>query len=589
MMKTVSCILFFLLQVVTAQISIPRRETPFHWSVSMQAAESGRPAKVRVKLAIAENYYVYASKTSIRLEGPAGCSFGAPLYSPSVKHADNISGKTEAVYFDSLTALAEVGAAGVAGDSVKILALCSYQGCTSTMCFLPATDSVFLNVAQENLPGNLRPGGQSAPFAGSNSQIQGPLAGKGMLALFFAFLGGLLTCLTPCVYPLIPVTIGVFGATAAKSKLKAFGLSCVYVAGICCMFSTLGFAVASSGKVFGQFLGNPWVIGAIASAFCLFGVSLFGAFDFQMPSFMQNKLATLGGKRSGVQKVFLMGLVAGIIAAPCTGPTLGAILTYVAAAGNQAFGILMLMSFSLGLGLPFLILGTFAGLVAARPKPGPWMESVKTVLGIVMFDMALYFLRSVFPGINGLFGSSPLYFIAAAACVAGGIALGGLNISFHGASTLRSVRKIAGTLLMIGGSFGIAGSAFFGPTRGPADHEAASGVHWEIDLDKGLSLARDQKKPAIIDFYADWCIACKELDKTVFSDPAVRAELSRFVCIRQDLTIENDRTKQIARDYGLRGIPVIELYATSGERLMGERIVGAVTSERFLSVLQKIH
>jgi thiol:disulfide interchange protein DsbD len=589
MMKTVSCILF-LLQVVTAQISIPLRETPFHWSASMQAAESGRPAKVRVKLTIAEKYYVYASKTSVRLEGPAGCSFGEPLYSPSVKHADNISGKTEAVYFDSLTVLAEVGAAGVAGDSVKILALCSYQGCTSTMCFLPATDSVFLNVAQENLPRTRRPGGQSAPSAGPGSQSQGPLAGKGMLALFFAFLGGLLTCLTPCVYPLIPVTLGVFGASAAKSKPKAFGLSCVYVGGICVMFSTLGFVVASSGKVFGQFLANPWIVAVIAAAFCVFGVSLFGAFDFQMPSFVQNRLAAFGGRRAGIQKVFLMGLVAGIIAAPCTGPTLGAILTYVAAAGNQAFGILMLVSFSLGLGVPFLLLGTFAGLVAARPKPGPWMESVKASLGIIMFDMALYFLRSIFPGINGLLGSSPLYFILAAACVAGGIALGGLNISFHGASTLRIARKIAGIILMIGGSFGIAGSAFFGPTHGPANSEAASaGVHWETDLDKGLTEARDRKKPAVIDFYADWCIACKELDKTVFSDPAVRAELSRFVCIRQDLTIENDRTKRTARDYGLRGIPVIELYATSGERLLGERIVGAVSAERFLAVLQKIH
>jgi thiol:disulfide interchange protein DsbD len=355
------------------------------------------------------------------------------------------------------------------------------------------------------------------------------------------------------------------------------------------MFSTLGFAVASSGKVFGQFLANPWVIGAIASAFCLFGISLFGAFDFQMPSFLQNKLATLGGKRSGVQKVFLMGLVAGIIAAPCTGPTLGAILTYVAAAGNQAFGILMLMSFSLGLGLPFLILGTFAGLVAARPKPGPWMESVKAVLGIIMFDMALYFLRSVFPGLNGLFGSSPLYFIAGAACIAGGIAIGGLNISFHRASTLRISRKIAGIVLMIGGSFGIAGSAFFGSTHGSANSEAArAGMHWETDLDKGLSLARDQKKPAIIDFYADWCIACKELDKTVFSNREVAAELSRFVCIREDLTIENAATKKIALQYTLRGIPVIEFYASSGERLAQNRIAGFVPADKLLTMLKKI-
>jgi Thiol:disulfide interchange protein len=283
-----------------------------------------------------------------------------------------------------------------------------------------------------------------------------------------------------------------------------------------------------------------------------------------------------------------MGLVAGIIAAPCTGPTLGAILTYVAAAGNQLSGILMLFCFSLGLGLPFLLLGTFSSLMISRPKPGPWMESIKSLLGIVMFVMALYYLRGAAPFINGFFGSTPLYYAIMAICVLGGAGIGGVHLSFHGASLPGIARKSIGTILIIGGSFGIIGSVLFGPATNQTGMAHTSGTQWVSDIEKGLSMARDVKKPVIIDFYADWCLACKELDKATFSDPVIRKELGRFVCVRQDLTIETEATKRTAREYSLRGIPVLEFYDSLGNRLIEKRIVGFVPSDRLLDQLQKI-
>jgi thiol:disulfide interchange protein DsbD len=153
------------------------------------------------------------------------------------------------------------------------------------------------------------------------------------------------------------------------------------------------------------------------------------------------------------------------------------------------------------------------------------------------------------------------------------------------------VRKSAGTILIIGGSFGIIGSALFGPTPHQPDRafsERGNSIQWESDIDAGLAHARDLKKPIIIDFFADWCLACKELDKTTFSDPVICTELARFVCIRQDLTTETEKTKRIARDYSLRGIPVLEFYNSSGSRLIDARTVGFVPSGRLLDLLQKI-
>jgi thiol:disulfide interchange protein DsbD len=594
--------LFLLLALHSAfpQISMPRLQNPFQLSatVSKDSAGIGETISARVKLGINKGHYVYKSKTSLRPASVQGLKFGAARYSPSVGHFDRMTGKKEAVFLDSMIAVIPITISAYTADTVRVTLLCTYQGCMESMCFLPATESITFLIhvhpasAQAGAAGHIKSDYRSPrppdnqPRSGSESKSRG-----GLLGLFLAFIGGLLTCLTPCVYPLIPVTISVFGATAAKSKLRAFVLSCTYVAGICVMFSTLGFVMASSGKVFGQFLANSWVVGGLAAVFCLFGVSLLGAFDFHVPAGLQNRLATIGGRRSGFQKVFLMGLVAGIIAAPCTGPTLGAVLTYVATSGNQWFGVLMLFSFSLGLGIPFLLLGTFSSLVVSRPKPGPWMESIKSILAIVMFVMALYFLRSIVPFINGFIGSTPLYFTLMGICILGGTALGGIHLSFHGASLAGIVRKSAGTILIIGGSFGIIGSMLFGPTLNQSDRafsERGNSIQWESDIDAGLAHARDLKKPIIIDFFADWCLACKELDKTTFSDPAIRTELARFVCIRQDLTTETEKTKRIAREYSLRGIPVLEFYNSSGSRLIDARTVGFVPSGRLLDLLQKI-
>ena len=219
------------------------------------------------------------------------------------------------------------------------------------------------------------------------------------------------------------------------------------------------------------------------------------------------------------------------------------------------------------------------------------METLKSILGVVMFIMALYYFRGVAPFVDRLFGSTPAYYSVMTLCVLSGIALGALHLSYEGASWKFVVRKTFGIMLLVGGSFGIVGSAVLFPhanTHGFSKAEQNNGIAWVTDLSRGVVQARELKKPVIIDFYADWCLACKELDKETFSDPAIRRELGRFVCIRKDLTKETEATKQIAREYSLRGIPVLEFYSSSGERLFEKRIVGFVPSDRLLDLLHKI-
>ena len=226
--------------------------------------------------------------------------------------------------------------------------------------------------------------------------LSAQLEKKGLLwVLLLVFLGGVGASLTPCVYPLIPITISVFGARDADSRLQAFGLSSVYVFGIVLTYTVLGLVAAVVGQGIGEAMKNPWVLLSIASVMVAMGLSSLGLFDIQLPSSLQNKLSAQGGK--GVLGALVMGLVAGLVATPCVGPILVAILVYVAQTQDMALGALLLSTFALGMGMLFLVLGTFANLLSKVPRSGTWMVSVKTVFGILFMVIALYYIRLALP------------------------------------------------------------------------------------------------------------------------------------------------------------------------------------------------
>ncbi len=397
-------------------------------------------------------------------------------------------------------------------------------------------------------------------------------AGRGTLSAFaFALTAGLLTSLTPCVYPMIPITISVFGGRGGGARAHALLLATLYVAGIAVMFGTLGTVFALLGKAFGTFLGNPWVVVPLALFFFAMAASMFGAFDVALPSGIQQRLARVGGR--GYLGAFLMGLVGGIIAAPCTGPPLAGILAYVATTRDAVRGFLLLATYAAGIGVPFWAI---AGFSLRLPRSGPWMEGVKSVFGIALSVAGLYYLRVVLPPLQAISGRSTAFLVAALAVVALGLLLGAVHLSFHASPAIR-IRKGLGIALVAAGSLGTINHVLTPKIE----------LRWMNDEAAAVARARLDGKPLVVDFTADWCLPCKEMEVSVFSNPEVAAEMNDFVLVRVDVTREeeSEAVPALKQRYGVDTLPAVRLVAPGGQ------VVGRVDKllpwQEFLRHLRK--
>jgi thiol:disulfide interchange protein DsbD len=377
-------------------------------------------------------------------------------------------------------------------------------------------------------------------------------AGRGAVSAFlFAFTAGFLTSLTPCVYPMIPITISVFGGRGGVRRAHAVALATLYVAGIATMFGTLGTTFALLGRAFGTFLANPWVVVPLALFFFAMAASMFGAFDLALPSGLQQRLSRVGGR--GFLGAFLMGLVGGLIAAPCTGPPLAGILAYVATTRDGLRGFLLLATYAAGIGVPFWAI---AGFSLHLPKSGAWMEGVKSVFGIALTVAGLYYLRVVFPPLAQVTSRSPTFLAAAIAATGLGILLGGVHLSFHAGSRTRA-RKTLGIALTVAGLFA---SINYGLTPRVA-------LRWLPTEAAGLAHARVSEKPVVMDFTADWCLPCREFEVSVFARPEVAALLDDFVLVKIDLTREDqdDALPALKDRYGVATLPAVRFLAPGGQ------------------------
>jgi thiol:disulfide interchange protein DsbD len=339
------------------------------------------------------------------------------------------------------------------------------------------------------------------------------------------------------------------------------------------MFTTLGILAALSGNIFGAALTSPWVVGVLALLFVAMAASMFGAFELTLPSSLQTRLAGVGG--SGYGGAFLMGLVAGVIASPCTGPVLNSILAVVAADGRVAYGAALLLAFSHGLGLLFLLVGTFA---VSLPKPGRWMEAVKSVFGIVFIAAAAYFVAPHFPQVFSWVKPQPWFLFATLALVGAGILIGAVHLTFASKALVQNARKGVGLALSIVGLVGTIGWLQAGPD--------GEGFRWIDSEPRGIARARAEQRPVLIDFTANWCAACKELAKDTFPAPEVREEADRFVAIRVDSTAMDDQIRAIHERYGVRGLPTVLLLDSRGRER--RRVTGFVPPEEFARFLRSV-
>lgn len=400
-------------------------------------------------------------------------------------------------------------------------------------------------------------------------------SGSAVSMLGLAFLAGLATSLTPCVYPMIIVTVGVFGARKASSKLEAAKVSSAFVLGIACLFTPLGVVAALTGDVFGSQLSHPVVLWGLALMLVAFAASMFGAFELDLPAGLKNRLALVGG--SGLRGAFLLGLVSALIAAPCTGPVIGVLLTWVGTSGDVALGALSFFVYALGLGLLFWLVGTFS---MGLPKSGAWLDGVKSALGVVMAATGLYFVRDFLPGFSTLAERSDALLAGALTAIFVGLALGAVHTSFHDPRIAARLRKGLGIALSVGGLLG-AVAYLEAPPPGAR-------IEWLHEYASARKLAATSGRPLLVDFTASWCGACGELDRNTFSDPRVVREGRRFVPVKVDLSPGQDTPERRAAlaGYAHQGLPLVVLHGADGEE--AARVTRFVSPEDLLPLLQEV-
>ena len=393
-------------------------------------------------------------------------------------------------------------------------------------------------------------------------------------ALGLTYLAGVLTALTPCVYPMIAITVSIFGARQSESRLKAAGLSGAYVLGIAGLMTPLGVASALAGSLFGAWTGNPWVMFPMALLFLALAASMFGAFDLALPSSLQNRLAQAGGV--GFRGAFVMGLVAGLIAAPCAGPVISGLLAYISSTRDVAFGALSMFTYALGLGTLFFFVGTFA---LALPKTGRFVEWTKSVFGVVMVIMAIYFVRN-FIRLPVMSGRDAAIGGVGAALIALGLAVGAIHLSFKEGTRTAKARKALGVTMMVVGAMVVL--RYFEAVPPGAQ------IEWRVDFDTAREEARNTGRPLLVDFGADWCSACHELEEMALHDERVVAESRRFMAIRVDLSDAGDEVAQgRLREYSQQGLPFLVLHDGTGEVV--HRITAPLPADEFLPIIRSVH
>ena len=408
-------------------------------------------------------------------------------------------------------------------------------------------------------------------------------AGNLWLAAGVVFAGGILTALTPCVFPLIPITVAIFSGQgqggpggAPRSRGRAAAMTSAYVLGMAATFVALGIAAGLSGKAFGAALASPIVSMVLAGFFIALAFSMFGAFEIALPASLALKLNQVGG--AGFVGAFSMGLVAGLVAAPCTGPVLFGILAYVAAHQSVGLGSLLLFLYALGVGVPFFIIGVFSFSLG---KSGPWMDAVKSIVGIVLLAMALGYLRSSFPAVGVRLPPGMVAVYGLAALVALGVFIGAVHHSFHGTNPQRVLKAVGVVLVVLGVTLRL-------DVESTALAQSAAGIVWQHDLDAALAAAKQAHQPVFVDFYADWCAACKELDRKTYPDAKVQAAARRFVAVKVDGTRESDALDKIYDRYGIEGLPTVLFVKSDGTVLKDPRVVGFVEPSELIELLKKV-
>ncbi len=472
------------------------------------------------------------------------------------------------------------------GSEVMISGTIGYQACDDNSCLAPAELEFNKSFKVADASGETTLSNAiNQPEEGEFVQTVGE---KGLFITFFLiFLGGLALNLTPCVYPIIPITVGYFGGQAEGRKGGIIAHAILYVLGMAVTYSALGVIAAMTGSLFGAALQNPIMLIAIALVMIALALSMFDLYEFRLPSFLTN---LAGGSKKGYLGTIFMGLTVGLVAAPCIGPFILGLLTYVGEKGDVFLGFLMFFVLALGLGIPFVFLAVFSGSINKLPRSGSWMVWVRTIFGFILVAMAIYFLKPLFP-------NSLVYHLALAL----NLFIGGIYMAWVEPTRLDNkmfplIRNIIGIIFFVAALvFTVSGIQSYVDDR---LYEASLGsgslarnemIQWAAYSEENIQKAQEQSKPVFLDFHADWCIPCRELDKFTFTDEKIVNMSEKFVMLKVDLTkTDNQVYEKLRRKYKIRGVPTLVLLKPDGNEVKDARVVGFIKAQRLLEKMDKV-
>ena len=586
MMKRILLFLFFIFTALSTQASLFDKKPaflPVDEAFQFSAAKSENQENVIVNWSIAEGYYLYQEKISVKLNQEENTSFDVATFSISPEDYNDPYFGIMKIFKKPVQAIFKASQPPLkAEDMVEI----AYQGCTEGFCYPPevkeikVADLPIAQVANTEKTSENSTALSAQPKAEQDRLAESLFNSK--YAVFGFFLLGLGLAFTPCVLPMLPLLSAiVIGQNQRPNMWRAFALSFVYVQGMALTYTLLGLIVAAIGLPFQVALQHPYVMIGLSIIFVLLALSMFSVFTLQLPSSLQTKLSLLSQqqKAGAFGGVFLMGMIAGLVASPCTSAPLSGALLYVAQSGDLFTGAITLYLLALGMGVPLILITLFGNKIL--PKSGMWMETVKKLFGFVMLALPVFLISRILPEewtprLWAMLGTAFFIWFA-------------FQMPKNGTGWVFRILFLVAAMI----SVKPLQTWVWGETSTPSAVE--SKVVSRVEFKKVKSeaelqqvLAENNKSLVMLDLYADWCVACKEFEKEIFSDPSVQKAFGDMLLLQVDMTKNSEENRALMTKYKVLGLPTILFFDRDGKEIEGSRVNGFMQSVEFLQWIEKI-
>ena len=586
MMKRILLFLFFIFTALSTQAGLFDKKPaflPVDEAFQFSAAKSENQENVIVNWSIAEGYYLYQEKISVKLNQEETSSFDVPTFSISPEDYNDPYFGLMKIFKKPVQAIFKASQPPLKAEDVIEIA---YQGCTEGFCYPPevkeikVADLPIVQVTDTEKTSEKSTALSAQPKAEQDRLAESLFNSK--YAVFGFFLLGLGLAFTPCVLPMLPLLSAiVIGQNQRPNMWRAFALSFVYVQGMALTYTLLGLIVAAIGLPFQVALQHPYVMIGLSIIFVLLALSMFGVFTLQLPSSLQTKLSLLSQqqKAGAFGGVFLMGMIAGLVASPCTSAPLSGALLYVAQSGDLFTGAITLYLLALGMGVPLILITLFGNKIL--PKSGMWMETVKKLFGFVMLALPVFLISRILPDewtprLWAMLGTAFFIWFA-------------FQMPKNGTGWVFRILFLVAAMI----SVKPLQTWVWGESQAPSAVENKAVSHVEFKKVKSeaelqQALAENNKSLVMLDLYADWCVACKEFEKETFSDPRVQKTFGDMLLLQVDMTKNSEENRALMTKYKVLGLPTILFFNQDGKEIEGSRVNGFMSPVEFLQWIEKI-